>query len=147
MVLASLGAVVIGLLIVVGVQRILERQETAGEINRLREELYRARIAADRCRGSLQTSEASLRSLGVAIDSLRGRVSEFEAMDERGVPADRYDEYLEIFDQYNDSVGVWESRERRLRSAESSCRATIEEHNALSDSLQAVLGEAGIESG
>ena len=38
-------------------------------------------------------------------------------------------------------------RERRLRSAEEACRTTIEEHNAVTDSLQAILAEAGIEAG
>lgn len=145
--LASLGAIVVGLLIVFALQRVIERQQTAERINALREELYRARIASDRCRSSLQTSEASLLVLGQTIDSLRSRVGEFEAMDRRGVPAERYEEYLGTFDQYNDSVAVWEGRERRLRAAETSCRATIEQHNELSDSLQRVLDEAGIETG
>jgi hypothetical protein len=134
--LASIAALAVGLLFVVGAKRIVERQQTATEINRLREELYR-----------LQTSEASLRGLGLTIDSLRSRVDSLESMDGRGVPADRYQEYLGVFDQYNDSVAAWEGRERRLRTTESACRATIEEHNALSDSLQAVLADAGIEAG
>jgi hypothetical protein len=145
--LASLAAILVGLLMVVGVQRVVERQRTADHINELRQELYRARVAADRCRGSLQTSEASLRALGVTIDSLRNRVDAYEAMDRRGVPADRYEEYLQTFDQHNDSVQVWDGRERRLRSTESACRATIEGHNSLSDSLQSVLTEAGIGAG
>jgi hypothetical protein len=44
-------------------------------------------------------------------------------------------------------VAVWEARERRLRSAETACRATIEGHNALSDSLQRLLTNAGIGAG
>ena len=145
--LATLGALVVGVLMVTGVTRVLERQRTADEINRLRDDLYQARVSADRCRGTLQTSEAALRSLSLTIDSLRSRVDSFEAMDGRGVPADRYPEYLGIFDAYNDSVEVWEGRERRLRTSESACRMTIEGHNALSDSLQAVLAEAGIDAG
>lgn len=145
--LASMGALALGLLIVLGIQRVLERQQTADRINALREELYRARVASDRCRSSLRTSEASLLALGQTIDSLRTRVSEFESMVQGGVPGDRYQEYLGVFDQYNDSVAAWEGRERRLRSAETSCRATIEEHNELSDSLQTVLSEAGILAG
>jgi hypothetical protein len=145
--LASLGAVAVGLMILLGIQRIVERQRTANEINRLRDSLYRARVASDRCRGSLQTSEASLLALGETIDSLRVRVESFEAMDGRGVPAARYDEYLEIFDSYNDSVEVWEGREQRLRTTEVSCRETIEEHNAISDTLQSVLAGAGIDAG
>ena len=145
--LMSLAAVVVGLLILSTLVRVMERQQTAEEISRLRDDLYRSRVAADRCRGSLQTSEAALRGLGLTIDSLRSRVDSFEALDRRGVPAARYEEYLEIFDSYNDSVAVWEDREQRLRTAEASCRSTIEQHNAITDSLQIVLDEAGIETG
>ena len=60
------------------------------------------------------------------------------------VPAGRYDEYLEVFESYNDSVAAWEVRSERLLSAESACRAVIDEHNALTDSIQAVLEGAGI---
>ena len=145
--LMSLAAIAVGVLFLLGSMRIVERQQTAAEINRLRDDLYRSRLASDRCRGSLQTSETALRSLGLTIDSLRNKVDSFEALGGGRVPAELYDEYLGIFDGYNDSVGVWEGRERRLRSAEEACRATIEGHNAITDSLQTVLEEAGIEAG
>lgn len=144
--LMLVGVVVAGVVITTAWSRMIERQETLEEIGRLRDDLYRARVASDRCRGSLQTSEAALRDLGLAIDSLRNRVDSFEALDRRGVPADQYPEYLELFDSYNDSVAVWESREGRLRSAETACRETIQAHNAISDTLQTVLEEAGIET-
>ena len=140
-------ALAVGAMAVSGSMRLVERQKTAAEINALRQELYRARVGSDRCRSSLTNSEASLRQLGLTIDSMRMRVDSFENMDDRGVPAGRYDEYLELFDSYNDSVAVWDTRERRLRTAETSCRETIEEHNALTDSLQRVLQDAGIEAG
>ncbi|NIR37987.1 MAG: hypothetical protein GWO22_19000 [Actinobacteria bacterium] len=73
-------------------------------------------------------------------------MGEYETTEGR-VPSSRYEEYLGVFDEYNDSVEVWEGRERRLRSAEASCRATIERHNAISDTLRTVLAEAGIETG
>ncbi len=143
----SLAAVIAGVVFLLGSIRIVERQQMAAEINRLRDDLYRSRLASDRCRGSLQTSEAALRALGLTIDSLRNRVDSFEALGGGRVPAELYDEYLGTFDSYNDSVGVWEGRERRLRSAEAACRTTIQEHNAVTDSLQAILAEAGIEAG
>lgn len=145
--LMGIGGLILAGLTVTGANRLMERQQTVEEINRLRNELHRARVSSDRCRGSLQTSEASLRYLGLTIDSLRSLVDSFETLDGRGVPADQYPEYLEIFDSYNDSVASWEGRERRLRSAETACRSTIEEHNAITDSLQTVLTEAGIETG
>ena len=145
MVLLSLFALVLGGLVVIGIQRIVERQQTLEEINRLREDLYRTRLTADRCRGALQTSETALRSLRTTIDSLRVEVSDYETASGQ-VPQSLYEEYLGAFEEYNDSVQVWEGRERRLRSSEASCRATIERHNALSDTLQNVLTEAGIET-
>lgn len=142
--LAVVAVLVAGTTVFLSVDRILERQRTEDHINGLREELYRSRVAADRCRGSLQTSQASLLELGVAIDSLKQLVEGYETIEGRGVPARNYDAYMSVFDEYNDSVAVWEGREERLRTAESACRTTIEEHNALTDSLQAVLTEAGI---
>ena len=131
----------------IGVQRYVERQRTSAEINRLRDELYRARVASDRCRSSLVTSEASLQTLSLTIDSLRARVDSFEALGGGRVPSGRYEEYLVLFDSYNDSVASWEARSERLQTAETSCRSVIEEHNALSDSIQSRLEGAGIETG
>lgn len=142
--LATLAVVVAGGLVFVSADRILERQRTEDRINALREQIYRSRVAADRCRGSLQTSQAALLELGVAIDSLKRVVDGYESLPGRGVPAGQYDAYMSVFDEYNDSVGVWEGREDRLRTAETACRTTIEEHNALTDSLQSVLTDAGI---
>ncbi len=139
--LAILGTGVLGFL---SIDRILERQRTEDEINALREELFRSRAAADRCRGSLQTSQAALVELSVTIDSLKRVVDDFESLPGRGVPAASYDAYMSVFEEYNDSVGVWEGRESRLRSSESACRATIQDHNLLTDSLQRVLATAGI---
>ena len=115
--LTAVFALVLTGLVIVGVQRIVERQQTVAEINRLREDLYRTRIAADRCRGSLQTSEVALRNLRTTIDSLRVEVGDYETASGQ-VPQTLYEEYLGVFDEYNDSVQVWEGRERRLRSAE-----------------------------
>lgn len=138
-VVIGIGALIATALVVTGIERALERQRVASEVERLREGLYRARVASDRCRGSLTNSEASIRSLTNTIDSLRSRVDSFEALDVRGVPEERYDDYMLAFESYNDSVSVWEARERRLRAAEESCRATIRSHNAISDTLQDLL--------
>ncbi len=145
--LAVVAALVVGVMIVLGTVRLTERRHTGEEINRLRDELHSARVAAGRCRGTLRTSEGSLLTLGLTIDSLKSRVDSFETMNGTGVPARRYTEYLDIFDSYNDSVEVWGAREQRLRTVEVSCRSTIEGHNALRDSLQAVLDAAGIDAG
>jgi hypothetical protein len=131
--------------LVVGARRFVEQRRTTAEVTRLRDALYRARVTADRCRNSLAGSEASLQTLTETIDSLRAEVRALEALGGGRVPARRYDEYLAVFDSYNDSVAVWEVRSERLRTAEGSCRAVIEEHNALSDSIQAILSAADVE--
>jgi hypothetical protein len=145
--LAVLGTVAAATVVFAAWTRILERKATLGEIQRLRDDLYRSRVASERCRSSLQTSEVALRELGLSIDSLRARVDSFEALDRRGVPGAEYEDYLVAFEEYNDSVGVWDGRERRLRAADDACRQTITAHNARGDTLQEVLEAAGIDGG
>jgi len=123
--------------------RYIEQRRVSEEITRLRDELYRARVSSDRCRGSLLTSESSLQTLTMTIDSLRIRVDSFEALGGGNVPANRYEEYLSVFESYNDSVAAWDVRSERLLAAEAACRAVIQEHNELSDSIQAILAGLG----
>ena len=149
--MSDLSKIVIGILLAVstlamlilGAQRFMEQRRISEEIERLRDGLYRARVTSDRCRASLATSEAGLQDLTTTIDSLRSRVDSFEALGNGGVPANRYEEYLGAFETYNDSVAAWEIRSERLLSAESACRAAIEEHNAIRDSIQAILADVG----
>lgn len=140
-VLLALSAAV---LLFVAIDRMLERRRVAAEVNRLRGELFQARAAADRCQGSLLNSELRLREFDDVIAGLRAEVDSFEALDPRGVPEARYEEYMVSFERYNDSVAAWEDRAERLRTAEAACRATIEQHNALRDELTGVLQEAGV---
>lgn len=143
--IAAVLLVSAGTLVVLGTRRFVESQRISAEVNRLRDDLYRARVASDRCRSSLVTSESSLLTLTATVDSLRSRIDSFEALGNGRVPANRYDEYLTIFESYNDSVAAWETRSERLRTAEASCRDVIEGHNAISDSIQRVLAEAGLD--
>ena len=111
-VLAGLLLISTVYIFVVGTRGFIERQSITNEVNELRDQLYRARITSDRCRSSLTTSESSLQTLSIRIDS----------------------------------VSVWETRSERLLNAEASCRDSIEEHNTLSDSIQTILMNAGIET-
>jgi len=131
-------------LLFLGIDRMIERKRITDEVTRLRGELFRARASAERCQGSIVNSEAGLREFDRVVDSLKARVDSFEALDRRGVPEARYDEYLTLFESYNDSVAAWEARARRLRAVEAACRTTIEQHNALTDTLQTLLAEAGL---
>jgi hypothetical protein len=140
----SVTALAAGTVMVTGGRRILERQRTAAEISRLRDGLYRARVAADRCRRGLVNSRSAIEDLDLRLDSLRARVDSFEALDPRGVPEAEYDRYLESFGAFNDSVAAYESQAGRVRGQDAACRDVIREHNLLRDSLQTVLRSAGI---
>ena len=143
-----IGAVLIlssGAILWVGGKRIIGQERMAQEVDRLREGLYRARATAERCQRSIVGGETDLVELGVRLDSLRTRVDSFEALDERGVPQDHYETYLGTFNMYNDTASTWEERERQLRVAEASCRGVILEHNAMSDSLQALFLDLGVD--
>ena len=132
------------ILLVVGTRKLVEHKRLTDEVTRLRDELYRARVAADRCRSSLVTSESALSTLTATIDSMKTRIDSFEALGHGRVPAPKYDEYLDLFESYNDSVGAWSVRSERLLAAESACRDVIDHHNAISDTIQSVLEEAGV---
>ena len=136
----ALGTITI---VSLGGQRILEQQRLSDEITRLRDDLYLARITADRCRRSLANGESELHAFDGRLHSMRARVDSFEALDARGVALEQYQAYLETFTAYNDSVDAWGARERGLRAANTSCRNVILEHNSLRDSLQQVLAQMG----
>jgi len=137
-VVAAFGVLVLGAF---AVSRLLERRTTIREIRALRDGVYEARIAADSCRFSLAVEEGRLQRFSQLVDTLHTEVRDFEALDPRGVPEERYDAYLERFHAYNDAVAEWEARAERLRAHESECRSIIEAHNALSDSLRRRLVE------
>ena len=131
--------------LLVGGRRIIKQERMAQEVERLREGLYRARTTAERCQRSIVAGETELVELKARLGSLRARVDSFEALDARGVPQDRYETYLGTFNMYNDTASTWEERERQLQVADSSCRSVILEHNALSDSLQVLFSELGVD--
>jgi len=131
--------------VVAGMMNIVDNTRTRREIAGLRGRIYQARAAADSCRGSLMLQESGFRDFDARVDSLRAEVRAFEALDPRGVPEARYEEYMRRFEAYNDSVEAWRARAARLRADEEACRALVEEHNALGDSLRLRLVEEGTE--
>ena len=60
----------------------------------------------------------------------------FEDPEQGGVPYADYEAYLENFERYNDSVEVWQARADSLREKETACRALVEAHNLLGDSIR-----------
>lgn len=107
----------------------------------LRVELGSARASADSCRVAVEAREARFHRYGARVDSLRDRITEYEALDPDGVPGDRYAEYLETFDRYNETVPEWGERADSLQTEWEACRALTEIHNALADSARGMLQE------
>lgn len=127
-----------------GVRGLIERRRLVKEMRALQDGVYAARVSADSCRNELAYEERRFRRFDDVVDSLRGAVRDFEKLDERGVPEDRYDEYIEHFDGYNDSVAAWRLKADSLRATEAACRAFIRRHNELTDSLRTRLREEGM---
>jgi hypothetical protein len=71
----------------------------------------------------------------------------YEDPDRGGVPQAEYQAYLESFEAYNDSVAAWQSRADSLRAMEAACRALVEAHNVLGDSIRHKQEEMRAESG
>jgi hypothetical protein len=106
------------------------------EAFRLAERVAEGRRAAAECTRTLTMAQAAFQALDGRVDSLRLLVQGFETLDPGGVPAARYEDYLDAFDRYNDAVTVWESSADSLRASEAVCHATIEAHNNLADSAR-----------
>jgi len=118
---------------------LVDRNRTREELLDLRDRVTRARISADSCTNTLAYDHMLFGRFDQVVDSLKGEVRDLEALDPRGVPEERYDEYMERFRGYNDSVAAWERRADRLRASDTACRSLIEVHNTLSDSVRGVL--------
>ena len=91
----TLVVLALAAIVVAGAMNLVRRSRTVREIQSLRDTLYASRLAADSCRWSLATQERRLQRYTAFVDSLRTEVRDFEALDVRGVPEERYDEYLE----------------------------------------------------
>lgn len=115
---------------------VLERNRRAGEIRVLRIALDQARMSADSCKLTLGWEQEEFLRFDRTVDSLRREVAGLEDPDRGGVPEDVYGEYLEIFDHYNDSVEIWQSRADSLQASDARCRTLVEAHNALRDSIR-----------
>lgn len=136
-------ALLAGLLVVVGVfvagAFAADRRREAEELLALQEDVQAARSAVQTCQGDVAAREASFKQFDLRLNSLRERVGDLETLEGPGVPAEQYEEYLELFGAYNDSVQVWESLSDGLRAREARCRRLVLEHNALVDALSARL--------
>jgi len=141
LILGALGVVVA---VVLAARRIQAERERVGQVRALQEQVYDARVTVDSCRNELAYQESLFRRFDTLVVQLRGEVDAYEALDERGVPEEEYDAYLEAFEGYNDSVDVWEARADSLRATQAVCRMLVEDHNALTDSFRARLESEGM---
>lgn len=105
----------------------------------LRDSLATLRTRADSCRSEVDQRAADLREYDRRLDSMRARVRELEALDERGVPVDSFRLYMSVFNAYNDSVAAWPPLEDSVRALDARCRVVAEHHNVLADSLRELV--------
>jgi hypothetical protein len=115
---------------------ILERNRRLAEMQALRAALDQARFSADSCKVALSWEERGFLDFDRMVDSLRTEMESYEDPDRGGVPQAEYEAYLESFERYNDSVAAWQARADSLRAMEAACRALVEAHNRLGDSIR-----------
>lgn len=115
---------------------VLERNRQIREMKVLRQRLQQTRFSVDSCRVALAQEEQAFLRFDRVVDSLRNRVEEYEDPSLGGVPQAEYQAYLQVFEAYNDSIPVWEARADSLQASEAVCRALVERHNLLSDSIR-----------
>lgn len=110
----------------------------------IRDDLREIRSQLNSCLGTQNRMEARFRTVANRTEGLRAQVDEFEAMDPDGVPAQFYDEYLGLVEEYNESIPEWERQADSLREYASGCRTLVEIHNRWADSLRQALVETGV---
>lgn len=114
------------------------------QLRALRAQLAELRAAADSCQAAVDDEEVELHTSDARFDSLRGAIDYYEGLDPRGVPADSYEAYLEVFNEYNEGIPEREAAGDTLRAHEQACHAIIERHNVIADSALALARELGV---
>jgi len=115
---------------------VLERSRRAAEMEALRTALDQARYSADSCKMTLAYQQEEFLRFDRRVDSLRVDAHAFEDQEQGGVPQAEYPEYLESFESYNSSVESWRQLADSLQASEAACRAMVEAHNYLGDSIR-----------
>ena len=110
----------------------------------LRDSVREARVDLNQCLDRMDAKERRFRSHERVTNFLRERVDELESLDERGVPRARYDEYMDVFERYNEAVPEWERLGDSLRTLSATCRAVAREHNHRVGALAAFLEEENL---
>ena len=121
----------------------LDHRAEVREVEGLRTRLAELRSGVGACRAALEREQSVFDRYRASVESLREDVREYETLDERGVPADQYEAYLETFDRYNESLPGWQARADSLQAHDDACRALTVRHNETADSLRESLEDAG----
>ena len=123
-----------------GIRHHLQRRAEIQAFEEATARLQDARLRADSCAITLGWEQEEFLHFDSVVDSLRLALQSFEDADQGGVPEAQYPEYMAVFQAYNDSVAVWQTRADAVQAAEADCRRFTEAHNALRDSIQARFG-------
>ncbi len=109
-----------------------------------RERMLEVRSALDRCMTQLDRWEQSFWSHERETTLLRSQIERFESLDPEGVPMDRYEEYLDVFEQYNEAIPIWEARADSVRAQHQRCGTLAERFNEKRDALERFMVREGI---
>jgi len=108
----------------------------------LRSEIRTLQGQVDGCLARRGALEARFQEAVDRTEALGRRVRELESLDPDGVPAERYAEYLEVFDEYNESIPEWERLGEALREEGERCRRLVDAHNDRLERLRELMVEA-----
>ena len=108
----------------------------------LRSEIDALQGRVDECLARRGALEARFQQAMDRTEALGERVRELESLDPDGVPAERYAEYLELFDEYNESIPEWERLGEALREEGERCRRLADAHNDRLERLRELMVEA-----
>ncbi len=109
----------------------------------VRAEVRAAQVEAEACLAALELARARFEAQTRETGALGDRIRRLEALDDRGVPADSYDVYLETVERFNASIERWELRGEAVTEEREECLTLVEERNLLADSLRQILIEMG----
>lgn len=132
-----------GLLLATAAERREARDSPVRAAERLQGEVREARAAWSSCLDSLDAMERRFRTQAEETEGLGARIRELEGLDPRGVPAARYEAYLDAVARYNAGIAAWEAWAEALDARQAACRTLLEARNVLADSLRTLLREAG----
>jgi hypothetical protein len=116
-------------------------QEIAEDLGLEMEDMRRR---VDACLATRSRIELRFQAHVQRTSELRAELDSLEGLDRRGVPAERYEEYLSLVERFNEATRDWGVLSDELRAFDPSCRELISTHNLLGDSVRGLLEGEGI---